>query len=586
MNWHFKEKAPEDFIKKFPEYSPLALQLLYDRNLKTQEQIDEFFNPDYGDDLHDPFLMKGIKEAVREIKKAIKKKKKILIFGDYDADGICSTIILKEALEKLGAQNVDFYIPSRNKEGYGLNEEALKAVANKGAQLMITVDCGIAEVENIKLAKSLGIETIIVDHHQCPKKLPKAKVIIDPHQPEDKYPFKDLAAVGVVFKLIQALYLDAKIEPGSEKWFLDLVALATVADMAPLLGENRTLVKYGLVVLVQTKRAGLIELMKIARISCSLEVIDNGNGKKKHKVNGLDSWTLAFTLAPRINVAARLDSVESAYQLLTTQSEDKAKELAERLEQLNRQRQKMVSDMVQEAEDRLAGKDIPKVIVEGGENWTTGLIGLIASKIKDKYDRPAFACNLAEDEVRCSGRSIDGFDLVEAMRKCGSFLIQSGGHPVSAGLVIKKENIEKFKEEINAIADKQLKEENLMPCLEIDKEISLAEACWENYDQIQLFAPFGKDNPSPLFLIRDLEIMETRMVGNNSKHLKLELFGPVKKDNSKMKKIKAIGFGLGEKGYSLKIGDKLDVVFELLADQWNGTRNLQLKMLDFKKCTP
>ena len=162
MKWQLKEKAPEDFIKKFPEYSPLALQLLYDRNLKTQEQIDEFFNPDYGDDLHDPFLMKGIKEAVREIKKAIKKKKKILIFGDYDADGICSTIILKEALEKLGAQNVDFYIPSRNKEGYGLNEEALKAVANKGAQLMITVDCGIAEVENIKLAKSLGIETIFI----------------------------------------------------------------------------------------------------------------------------------------------------------------------------------------------------------------------------------------------------------------------------------------------------------------------------------------------------------------------------------------------------------------------------------------
>lgn len=586
MNWQLKLKAPEDFIKKFPEHSPLVLQLLYDRNLETQKEIDEFFNPDYESDLHDPFLMKGIKQAVQRIKQAVKNKEKIVVYGDYDADGICSTVILMEALKKIGVQDLNFHIPSRNKEGYGLNEQAVKKLAKQGSQLMISVDCGITNVEEIKLAKSLGLETIIVDHHQCPEKLPKAKVIINPHQPTDKYPFKDLAAVGVVFKLIQALYAEFKIEAGSEKWFLDLVALATVADIMPLLGENRTLVKYGLVVLAQTQRTGLKELMKVARITnYSLQVIDNGNGQKEHKVNGLDSWTLAFALAPRINVAARLDSVEAAYQLLVTRSEAEAKEIAQRLEGLNRQRQQMVNDIVKEVERRLVDKEIPKIICEGGDNWSTGLVGLIAGKIKDKYHRPVFACNLEKDEVRCSARSIPGFDIVKVMSQCSSLLEGFGGHPMAAGITIKKQNLAKFQEKILKIAEKELKEEDLIPQIAIDAELTLAEVSWSNYDQVQKFAPFGKKNPEPLFLVKNLEIVSLRAVGKNNQHLKMELFGPCSATGSAMKKIKAIGFRLGDHKEKLKVGDCLDVVFEFIADQWNGTRNLQLKIIDIQ-CHP
>jgi single-stranded-DNA-specific exonuclease len=559
-------------------------QLLFDRELTTQQAIDEFFNPDYADDLHDPYLMLGMQKAVKAIKKAIDNKKKILVFGDYDADGICSTVIIKETLEKIGAKKVETYIPDRSKEGYGLNEQAVADFAKRNIELMITVDCGITEVDNIAYAKALGIDTIIADHHQCPPILPQALAIINPHQKKDKYPFKDLAAVGVAFKLAQALVKEFKVSDDYLKWFLDLVSLATVADMVPLLGENRTLVKYGLVVLTQTKRIGLKKLMEAARVTdFSLEVKVNSNGQKEHKVNGLDSMTYAFVLAPRINVAARLENVDSAYRLLTTLDEQEAQEIAQRLETLNRQRQQMVKQIVDEIIKRLPSDKMPKIICEGGDNWSTGVVGLIAGKIKDRYNRPTIICNTGEDEVRCSARSIDKLNLVDALRKCEKLLVAYGGHPRAAGLSVKKKNFESLKKQLAKIAETQLSEDDLEARLTIDAELDAQDINWENYDQIQLFEPFGQSNPSPTFVIRDLEVVDIKMVGNNASHLRLELLGSLQKDDSEMLKIKAIGFGLGERGYSLKIGDRIDLVFELIADQWNGTRNLQLKILDYKK---
>ena len=585
MNWRLKEKAPKEFLEKFPQYSPLVLQLLYDRELKTQVLIDEFFNPDYESDLHDPFLMKGVKEAVKEIKKAIKKQKKIIIYGDYDADGICSSVILLETLKKLGAKNIDVYIPDRSREGYGLNKEAVKKLAEKGIQLIITVDCGITDFEEIELAKKSGMETIVVDHHRVLEKIPKAKVVIDPHQAGDKYPFKELAAVGVVFKLISALIKDEKeIEEGFSKWFLDLVALATVADMMPLLGENRTLVKYGLVVLAQTKRIGLKELMKVSRITdYNLEVIDNGNGQIEHKVNGLDSWTFAFALAPRINVAARLESADAAYRLLITESEDEGKKIALQLEKLNRQRQQSVEKIVKEIEARLSSKELPIVIFEADKNWPRGLVGLVASKISEKYFRPAFIFNINENKYNGSARSVKGFNLVEAISQAADLLEEFGGHPAAAGLTVLKKNFEKSKERISVHAEKKLKNLDLTPQIEIDVQLDLDQIAWSNYDQVQSFAPFGKLNPEPLFLTKGLEIVDLRLVGNNNKHLKLELFGPIKQGKQQMKKVKAIGFCLAEKCPDLKKGDLVDLVYEFIIDQWNGTRDLQLKIVDIKK---
>jgi single-stranded-DNA-specific exonuclease len=598
MNWHFKPKAPENFIKQFPEYSPLVLQLLYDRGLKTQSQIDEFFNPDYEEDLHDPFLMKGMKKGVKRIIKAIKKKEKIIVYGDYDADGVCSSVILIAALKALGAQNLAVYIPDRSKEGYGLNLKAVKDLADQGAQLIIALDCGITNFKEIELAHSLGIEVIIVDHHRCPEKLPAAKVIIDPHQSGDRYPFKDLAAAGVAFKLVQALLLsrttfkgqfsEVCTQDGFEKWLLDLVALATIADMMPLLGENRTLVKYGLGVLAQTKRIGLQELMKVVRLN---PMVTQPSVNGEPPLTNLDACTLGYILAPRLNVASRLIHANAAYQLLITESVEEAKEIAERLDVLNRQRQQLVNEIIKQVEKRLMEKDkMEKVIFEGDPQWPVGIVGLVASKISEKYHRPTFIFNLTNNEARGSARGIPNFDIIQAISQCATWLEDFGGHPGAAGLTVLRKNLDAFKKQLSSIADQRLKDEDLIPSIEIDAQLSPEEISWQHYEQVQRFAPFGQANPTPKFLIQDLEINDLRIVGNNGKHLKIELRGLSLKTSPRMnpeggieKKFKAIGFGLGERAEELKIGDKIDLVFEFIINEWNGTRDLQMKIIDFKK---
>ncbi|OGZ32858.1 MAG: single-stranded-DNA-specific exonuclease RecJ [Candidatus Portnoybacteria bacterium RIFCSPLOWO2_12_FULL_39_9] len=578
--WRLKPKAPEDFIKQFPEYSPLVLQLLYNRGLKTQPQIDEFFNSDYEQDLHDPFLFKGMKKAVSRILKAVKKQEKIIVYGDYDADGVCSSAILMDALQKIGAQNLAIYIPDRNKEGHGLHLKAVKNLAKQGGQLIITLDCGITGFEAAESANSSGIDVIIADHHRPLEKLPKAKAVIDPHQPADKYPFKELAGAGVAFKLAQALLSrGAGVPEGIEKWFLDLVALATIADVMPLIGENRTLVKYGLGVLAQTKRIGLQELMKAVRLN---PLVSQPSFNGEPPLTNLDSYTLAYILAPRINVASRLDHANTAYQLLMTQSKKEAEEIARQLDILNRQRQEITDKIVKEIEKRLDGKDkIDKIIFEGDAHWPLGMVGLAASKITEKYHRPSFIFNLAKEKAHGSWRSIPDFNIMAAISKTADLMEGFGGHPGAAGCVILEKNLELFKKKILTIADKQLKEEDLKPILEIDTRLFPEEISFKNYDQIQSFAPFGQNNQEPKFLIQSLEIRDLRVVGNNGKHLKLEFLIP-EQEGKLLRRLKAIGFGLGEKGEKLKVGDKIDLVFKFIIDEWNGTRDLQMKVVDLR----
>ncbi len=579
MRWRLKEKAPEEFFKQFPEFSEITLQLLWDRGLKTQSQIDEFFNPDYEQDLHDPFLLSGMEKAVRRIFQAAKKKEPIAIFADYDADGVCGAVILETALQILGIENIEVYIPDRYQEGYGLNKAALEKLAQKKINLILTVDCGISDLEEVKLAKKLKQQVIICDHHHVPKKIPPALVVIDPHQTKDKYPFKDLSGAGVAFKLASALFsksqqIGIKIPLGWEKNFLDLVALSTVADCMPLLGENRTLVKYGLYVLAKTKRLGLQELMRVARLEPTFE-------KDEIKTN-LDTYSLGFILAPRLNAAARVDHANLAYRLLKSQSLDEAAFLAQELDKKNLQRQKITERLVKQIESRIADKiksDTHFVLVEADKSWPVGIVGLAASKICEKYHRPTIIFGQSGSYFRGSARSIYAFNIIEAISCCAPFLHEFGGHPGAAGLALEENKLNVFEEEINKLARKQLKIEDLVPVLEIDAEIKSEEINWEFFDQLVKFAPFGEKNEQPVFCLRNLKIENIRLVGAQNQHLKMEL-----KSEEDNKIFKAIGFNLAKNNnLELLKDDKVDIAFELLADQWNGTRKLQLKIIDIKK---
>ncbi|MBU1136858.1 single-stranded-DNA-specific exonuclease RecJ, partial [Patescibacteria group bacterium] len=514
MKWKVKDKAPDGWFKQFPEFTPLITQLLYNRGLISQKQIDEFFNPDYSQDFHDPYLLKGMKKAVNRIKRALKNKEKITIYGDFDADGVCATTILFLTLKELGAKKLDAYIPDREKENHGFNDKAIRELKAKETNLIVAVDCGSTDFKEVDLAKSLGIDVIITDHHLPGEKLPQALAVVNPFQIGDKYPFKELSGAGVAFKLASALLSDNG-EEFFQKWLLDLVALATVVDVMPIIGENRTLVKYGLGVLAQTQRAGLRELMKIGGVEPKV-VQESLNGEAP--TTNLNVSTLGFVLGPRLNVASRMDHANTAFHLLITQDQNEAEDLAKLLNEKNIERQNLTAAIMKELEKRI--KDNPekknlKIIFESSPDWPVGLVGLIASKLVDKYSRPAMICRELNGLIHVSCRSISKFDLMEAIGQAVSenLLDDYGGHKGGAGFRAKKENLEKIRELFIGLAEEKLTEEDLVPTLDIDTELSWNDINFYNHDEIQKFAPFGKGNPEPKFLIKALEVKDLRAVG-------------------------------------------------------------------------
>jgi single-stranded-DNA-specific exonuclease len=570
--WKLNKKAPKEFFEKFPEYSKLTLQLLWDRNLRNQKTIDEFFNPDYDQDLHDPFLLKDVRLLIKRVDLAAKRKEKVVVFADYDADGICGGVILNEILKSVGIEP-DIYIPDRNKEGYGLNFKAIEEISKKGVTLILTVDCGITDVDEIKMANKLGIDVIIVDHHEIPKKLPPALAIIDPKQKSDKYPFKDLAATGVAFKVLQAFFRSKKIPVRQEKWLLDLVAIATVTDSMLLLGENRTLVRYGLIVLSQTKRIGLRELMRIARVKpvFNPQTLDTN----------LNTYTLGFILGPRLNAASRIDHGTTAYRLLTAISKEDAEEVSLKLEQKNQERQRTTERILREARNRiLAYSQKRKIIFEGDESWIAGIVGLVAQKLTDEFCIPCFIYQKLKDGSIGSARGVPGFNVVKALTACKKFLTEFGGHYGAAGFRILNKDLKDFHRAIEKYSNRELKTEEITPYLHIDADIDINDLNWVTFEQLEKMAPFGEGNPAPLFLLKEVRITEMKSVGATNCHLKLSL----EKDAERgVKKLKAIGFGLAGFCDKIKLGEKVDIVFELIANEWNGSRELQLKIVDLKK---
>lgn len=582
MNWFLKSQAPSAFFKQFPEFSPLIVQLFYNRGLKNQSEVDEFFNPDFQSDLFNPFLLKEMKKAIKRIRQAIKEKEKIVIFGDYDADGVCASAVLFLTFQSLGIDNLNVYIPDRDEEGHGLNKQAIEMLVKQGANLIITVDCGSRDLAEVKLAKNLGLDVIITDHHKTSDKLPKAAALINPWQKQDQYPFKELSGTGVAYKLAVALLADLEKENSLEKWLLDLVALATVADVMPIIGENRTLVKYGLGVLAQTRWLGLKTLMETASLNPEIKQASlNGEAP----CTNLDTYTLGYILGPRLNAASRVNHADVAFKLLITQDKIEANKLAQQLNQENSLRQNLTDKVVLEIKNRLIEKfsqsSMPKLIFEGSPDWPVGIIGLAAGKIMDKYHRPVIIYQEKKGIIFGSGRSIAQFDLMAVLEKCADYFDDFGGHRLAAGFRMKKGNLPMVEKVFRQMADEKIKEEDLTPLLEIDKELSLEEITWQNYDQIQFFVPFGRANPMPRFLVRGLEVISSRVVGNNGKHLKMELT-MFDQQSKTAKKFKAIGFCFGERAEQIKTGEIVDAVFELIADEWNGSRELQMKIVDLK----
>lgn len=576
--WQLKQKAPEEFQKQFPEYFGVVLQLLYDRGFKTAEEISRFFNCDYNTCSHDSFLMKGMEETCQRIFQAIKKQEKVMLVGDYDADGVCGLTILYETLKNLGAKKLDTYISDREKQGYGLNMEIVKTIADEHYDLVTTIDCGISDRQEIEFLDSQKIDIIVIDHHLIPEVLPPATIIVNPKQEDDNYPFKYLCAAGLAYKLSQALYKNIEetsketvIKAGAEKWFLDLVAIATVADVAPLLDENRVFVKYGLYVLSKTRRVGLKELMKVARIKPT--IVDNDL-----VATNLNTHTIGFQLAPRINVASRMDHANTAFKLLTTQLKDQAQELALGLEQKNKERQKITDKIIKEIESRRTS-DWNKLIFEYGENWPVGILGIIAGKLAEKYYVPAFILSKKEKTATGSARSIPPLNITQAIASAKNLVEEYGGHHQAAGLTLKNEHLEEFKDGLIKYIENELKPDDFMPVLKADCELAPRDITWALYDEIEKFAPFGEGNPRPKFLIKNLIVKNISIVGNGNKHLKLAL--SENKDHSS-KIFKAIGFGLGNLTENINLNGTVDIIVELIIDEWNGNRELQFNIVDVK----
>lgn len=547
------ENKVENLARKY-SLSKLLAKILVNRNIIEDEKINIFLNPTRRD-FYDPFLMPDMGKAVDRIIKAIKTHEKIMIFGDYDVDGITSITVLKKFLLNRGAQ-VSQYIPNRLNEGYGLNKEAVKHIVDEQYTLMVTVDCGISGIEEIDYANSLGIETIVTDHHEPGEILPNALAVVDAKRKDNEYPFNQLAGVGVVFKLIQAISQKLNLEEKEYLKYLDIVCVGTISDIVPLVDENRVITKLGLKLVEVTKNIGLKTLIELS-------------GYKK-----IDSSTISFGIAPRINACGRMGHAEEALKLFLTESEQEAREIALKLNEYNAKRQEIEKKIFDEAVEQIEQNNDDEVIVLGKENWHHGVIGIVSSKITDLYFKPSILICFEEKNGKGSGRSIPGFDLYEALRNCNKNIKRFGGHSMAIGITVEKEKFEDFKKDFIKYAHGS-DINDIIPVIDIDEEVTLKDISVRDVAELKLLEPFGEANKTPLFLLKNLKIHSIRAL-SEGKHLKLSL-----KDDNYW--IDSIGFNLGHLSEEYRIGDKVDIVGTLEINQYNGRESIQINMKDIRK---
>ena len=552
--WRIKENDIQriEEIKNKYNVNKLVAQKLAENKL-SDEEIKVFLNPTRKD-FHNPFLLPDMEKAVDRILKAMENKEKIVVYGDYDADGITSTTIIKRFMKDRGI-DVGTYIPNRLDEGYGLNEEAIKEIASEKYNLMITVDCGITAVKEVDLAKSLGIDVIVTDHHEVPEILPDTIAVVDAKRKDNQYPFTQLAGCGVAFKLIQAISIKLNLPENEWLKYIDIACIGTISDIVTLIDENRVIAKLGLKLVEVTKNIGLRTLIEMA-------------GLKK-----IDSTAISFGISPRINACGRMGHQEDALNLFLTDDPIEARKLAQKLEEYNKQRQEIEKNIYNEAlEIALKEENMPCIVI-GKENWHHGVIGIVASKITDITYKPSILICFEGENAKGSGRSIPGFDLHEAVYNCREYLTASGGHSMAIGLSLKTENFEKFKQAFEKYA-KAKHVENLIPELLIDTVITSKDMILDEIKKLELLEPFGEGNALPVILYKNLKIDSIRAL-SDGKHLKLLLT-----DGNTL--VDSIGFNMGYLSSEYQIGDKVDIVGNIGINRFRDMENIQITLKDIR----
>lgn len=555
--WRVKPPVPElcGILARQLGISPITSQLLINRGVFTSEQGRAFIRG-HLDNLHHPLLLRDMAIAVDRIMQAVRAGERVLVYGDYDTDGITSAVLLTDLLRRLGAP-ADYFLPNRLVEGYGVHLDVLKQARAAGTGLVLTVDCGIGALEEASWARANGLDLIITDHHEPPSELPRALAVINPRRPDCSYPFKELAGVGVALKLAQAL-LEAAGEAGAWQDYLDLVCLGTIADIMPILGENRILVKHGLARLAATGRPGLRALMEVS-----------GIGKE------LGPREVGFGLAPRLNAAGRVGSPDLAARLLLTESAGEAAELALQLNRANQERQGLEAEVFKEALNLLETHDSwaeDRVLVLASEKWHPGVIGIVASRLLDRFYRPVLLIALESGEGRGSARSIPGFNIHQALDHCREHLLNFGGHALAAGFSIDSARIADFRREINTYARQALDDRQTIPPVYLDSIIDLDQVSEELVKEIDLLGPFGHANPVPLLGCLGAPVLDCRGVGKDQAHLKLRLRG-------QKNILDGIGFHLGAFAEVLATAEQqVDLVFRPGLNEYNGRRSVQLEV--------
>lgn len=560
--WRFKkeDQALREAFAKELRISSVTAQMLINRNVLTMNEAEIFLKCSF-EFLHSPHLMKDMDKAVNRIRGAIEKKEKIVIYGDYDVDGISGVALLVSVLKRLKS-NVSYYIPNRLEEGYGLNKSAIKAAKKKDASLVITVDCGISACKEVEYANKIGLDVIVTDHHEIIGTLPKAFAVINPLQEDCPYPFKHLAGVGVAYKLAEALAEEKSIRVAE---YLDLVALGNVADIVPQTGENRILTRYGLIELNQTNKVGLKALMKVSGLS----------GKQ------ILSSHIGFMLGPRINASGRIGSPELSVKLLLTKDKKEAEELAVRLDKENRFRQSLGNKILQSALKKVEEEvdlEKEKVIVLSSEDWHKGVIGIVASRLTEKFYKPTILIATSKGVGKASGRSIDNFHLLEAVKKCKKYLVNFGGHEGACGLTIEEKNIKAFRKAFNEASSELLSEDILKPKIDIDMNIPLNVLSSKLIYEIEGLSPFGPWNPRPLLSSRNLELKNSpQRIGKNGFKVWV---------TDQKLTCEAVGFRMADSHLPKIKSKRVDIAYSPEINNWGGMRSIQLNIHDIKNTTP
>jgi single-stranded-DNA-specific exonuclease len=562
--WRVKPLQPERAkeMGRALGISPVTAQCLINRGVDTPDAAQRFLTHDPSV-LHDPFLMRDMDQAAQRLATAVRQKERVLIYGDYDVDGTSASAFLARLLSKLGV-DVSHFVPHREEDGYGLHNSGIDAAAQLGATLLVTVDCGVSGVKEVAHARSQGLDVIITDHHEPGPELPAAVAVLNPKRVDCSYPFRELCGAGVAFKLACALGtllgFQYKHLAGH---FLDLIALGTICDVVPLVGENRFLAKEGLRLLPYTKKLGLRALLEKARLT----------GRE------LNSHDVGFIIGPRLNASGRLGTARDAFTLLVTSDPHEADQLAQQLTQMNRERQEEESRTLAEAVQIIQETvDLrhERALVVASPGWRSGVVGIVASRLVERYHRPTFVIAISDDEARGSGRSIASFHLFRALERCQDVLIRCGGHEQAAGLSVEPGRIDEFRQRLNEVAGEMLTEEDMIPTLELDADLKPAALTARLTEELEELAPFGQGNPRPLFCCRDLTVEERRRMGNENQHLRLAV-------SDGNRRFPCVGWRMGDLYDELREGERVAVCFTPEMNEWQGQREMRWTLKDIKK---